>query len=161
MKGGGYALKLPVIDISEVGAGGGSIVRLDRAGMVKVGPDSAGAVPGPACYGMGGTAPTVTDANVVLGYLNPVALADGAVPIDAALAQLELRAREKGSAIGFVNAAPEALTRIGRFLAGLEKRGLALAPVSAVLAPVVTTATTPNAGKEASKNHKHNQEQKP
>ncbi len=86
---------------------------------------------------------------------------DSPQAIDAALAQLELRAREKGSAIGFVNAAPEALTRIGRFLAGLEKRGLALAPVSAVLAPVVTTATTPNAGKEASKNHKHNQEQKP
>jgi N-methylhydantoinase A len=93
MKGGGYALKLPVIDISEVGAGGGSIVRLDRAGMIKVGPDSAGAVPGPACYGMGGTAPTVTDANVVLGFLNPVALADGAVRIDAALGRRALTER--------------------------------------------------------------------
>lgn len=66
--------------------------------------------------------------------------------IDAALAQLELRAREKGSAIGFVNAAPQALVQIGRFLAGLEKRGLALAPVSAVLAPVVSMGTTPNGG---------------
>ena len=93
MKGGGYALKLPVIDISEVGAGGGSIVRLDRAGMVKVGPDSAGAVPGPACYGMGGTAPTVTDANVVLGYLNPVSLAEGAVRIDAGLSHRALDER--------------------------------------------------------------------
>lgn len=93
MKGGGYALKLPVIDISEVGAGGGSIVRLDRANMVKVGPDSAGAVPGPACYGQGGTAPTVTDANVVLGFLNPAALADGAVRIDAARARQALEAR--------------------------------------------------------------------
>jgi len=90
MKGGGYALRLPVIDISEVGAGGGSIVRLDRAGMVKVGPDSAGAVPGPACYGAGGTAPTVTDANVVLGYLAPATLAGGAVRIDAALARRSL-----------------------------------------------------------------------
>jgi N-methylhydantoinase A len=90
MKGGGYALRLPVIDISEVGAGGGSIVRLDRAGMVKVGPDSAGAVPGPACYGAGGTAPTVTDANVVLGYLAPATLAGGAVRIDAALARRAL-----------------------------------------------------------------------
>ena len=79
--GGGYALKLPAIDISEVGAGGGSIVRLDKAGSIKVGPDSAGAVPGPACYDLGGTEPTVTDANLVLGYLNPAALADGNVPI--------------------------------------------------------------------------------
>ena len=90
MKGGGYALRLPVIDISEVGAGGGSIVRLDRAGMVKVGPDSAGAVPGPACYGAGGTAPTVTDANVALGFLDQAALAGGTVAIDAALARRTL-----------------------------------------------------------------------
>lgn len=86
VKGGGYALKLPVIDISEVGAGGGSIVWLDRGGSLKVGPMSAGAVPGPACYKLGGTQPTVTDANVVLGYLNPTGLAGGAVPIDASLA---------------------------------------------------------------------------
>jgi N-methylhydantoinase A len=85
--GGGYALKLPVIDISEVGAGGGSIVWLDKAGMVKVGPQSAGAVPGPVCYGAGNEEPTVTDANVVLGYLNPKALAGGTVPIDAALSR--------------------------------------------------------------------------
>ena len=84
--GGGYALKLPVIDISEVGAGGGSIVWLDKAGALKVGPQSAGAVPGPACYGAGNAQPTVTDANVVLGYLNPKALAGGTVPIDARLA---------------------------------------------------------------------------
>ena len=70
-KGGGYALKLPVIDVSEVGAGGGSIVRIDAGGALKVGPDSAGAVPGPACYAKGGTEPTVTDASVVVGYLNP------------------------------------------------------------------------------------------
>ena len=82
-KGGGYALKLPVIDVSEVGAGGGSIVRLDAGGAMKVGPESAGAVPGPACYGKGGTEPTVTDANVVLGYLNPDALAGGSVPIES------------------------------------------------------------------------------
>jgi N-methylhydantoinase A len=80
--GGGYALKLPVLDIAEVGAGGGSIVRVDAGGAMKVGPSSAGADPGPACYGRGGTAPTVTDANVVLGYLNPVALAGGTVPVD-------------------------------------------------------------------------------
>jgi N-methylhydantoinase A len=86
-KGGGYALKLPVIDVSEVGAGGGSIVRIDAGGALKVGPDSAGAVPGPACYAKGGAEPTVTDASVVLGYLNPHALAGGTVPIERARAQ--------------------------------------------------------------------------
>ncbi len=79
--GGGYALKLPAIDISEVGAGGGSIVWLDKAGSIKIGPQSAGAVPGPACYDTGGAEPTVTDANLLLGYLNPEALADGTVPV--------------------------------------------------------------------------------
>jgi len=87
MKGGGYALKLPVIDISEVGAGGGSIVRLDKALSIKVGPNSAGAVPGPACYAAGGEDPTVTDANVILGFLNREALCGGTVPIDAARSQ--------------------------------------------------------------------------
>jgi N-methylhydantoinase A len=89
-KGGGYALKLPVIDVSEVGAGGGSIVRIDAGGALKVGPDSAGAVPGPACYAKGGTEPTVTDASVVLGYLNPQALAGGTVPIDSKLSDAAL-----------------------------------------------------------------------
>ena len=90
VKGGGYALKLPVIDISEVGAGGGSIVWFDRGGALKVGPRSAGAVPGPACYGAGGADATVTDANVVLGFVNPKALAGGNVPIDAPLARKAL-----------------------------------------------------------------------
>ena len=71
--------------------------------------------------------------------------------IDAALAQLELRAREKGAAIGFVNAAPQALERIGRFLAGLEKRGVALAPVSAVLAPGAVTPASPNLARQETK----------
>ena len=90
-KGGGYALKLPVIDVSEVGAGGGSIVRLDAGGALKVGPESAGAVPGPACYGKGGTEPTVTDASVVLGYLNPNALAGGSVPIESERSRTSLQ----------------------------------------------------------------------
>ncbi len=89
-KGGGYALKLPVIDVSEVGAGGGSIVRVDAGGALKVGPGSTGAVPGPACYGAGGEDATVTDANVVLGFLNPTALAGGAVRIDADKARAAL-----------------------------------------------------------------------
>jgi N-methylhydantoinase A len=86
-KGGGYALRLPIIDVSEVGAGGGSIVRIDAGGVLKIGPESVGAVPGPACYDRGGEHATVTDANVVLGYLNPVALAGGTVPVKAVRAQ--------------------------------------------------------------------------
>ncbi len=89
--GGGYSLRLPVIDISEVGAGGGSYVWLDRAGAIKVGPESAGAVPGPVCYNSGGTKPTVTDANVTLGYLNQSSLAGGSVPIDASLSRAALK----------------------------------------------------------------------
>ncbi|MSP68130.1 MAG: hydantoinase/oxoprolinase family protein [Alphaproteobacteria bacterium] len=80
-KGGGYPLRIPAIDISEVGAGGGSLVWLDPAKAIKVGPASAGAVPGPACYDTGNDEPTVTDANVVLGYLNQSALAGGTVPL--------------------------------------------------------------------------------
>ena len=82
IKGGGYALKTPVIDISEVGAGGGSIVWIDKVGQLKVGPNSAGASPGPVCYKNKGTEPTLTDANVVLGYLNPSSIAGGTVLID-------------------------------------------------------------------------------
>ena len=80
--GAGYMLKLPAIDLAEVGAGGGSICRLDAAGAPKVGPGSAGADPGPACYGRGGTLPTITDCNLVLGYLDPGGLAGGSLPVD-------------------------------------------------------------------------------
>ena len=83
VKGGGYAIKLPFIDVSEIGAGGGSIVAIDAAGSIKVGPRSAGAVPGPACYALGGTEATFTDAAVVLGYLNPEYLVGGKLRIDA------------------------------------------------------------------------------
>ena len=96
MGGGGYALKLPVIDISEVGAGGGSIAWLDKAGSLKVGPRSAGAVPGPACYDTGNDEPTVTDANVVLGYLNPESLAGGSVLIRSERAQEAIATRLAG-----------------------------------------------------------------
>ncbi len=96
IKGGGYALRLPVINISEVGAGGGSIVWLDKAGSIKVGPQSAGAMPGPVCYGLGGEDPTMTDANVVLGFLNPTALAGGTVAVDADQARAAVADRIAG-----------------------------------------------------------------
>ncbi len=102
VKGAGYALKLPVIDISEVGAGGGSLVKFDRGGGLKVGPESAGAAPGPACYGLGGTEATVTDANVMLGFVNPKALAGGTVPIDAGKARAAIEekvARRLGASV--------------------------------------------------------------
>jgi N-methylhydantoinase A len=85
--GGGELIRAPSIDIAEVGAGGGSIAYLDHAGGLHVGPRSAGAVPGPACYGRGGVEPTVTDANVVLGYIRTGPLADGHVTIDRAAAE--------------------------------------------------------------------------
>ncbi len=84
-KGAGYMLKVPTIDIAEVGSGGGSIARIDAGGLLVVGPESAGGDPGPACYGRGTQNPTVTDANMVLGLLNPRALAGGSLPVDAAL----------------------------------------------------------------------------
>ena len=87
VRGGGYLLKIPVIDVSEVGAGGGSIAALDIGGALRVGPRSAGSVPGPACYGQGNEQPTVTDANVVLGYIDSGSLAGGSLRIDRQLAE--------------------------------------------------------------------------
>lgn len=82
----GFPLRLPALDVNAVGAGGGSIAWIDRDGLLKVGPHSAGASPGPACYGLGGEDATVTDANVVLGRLNGDALLDGRMPIRRGLA---------------------------------------------------------------------------
>lgn len=83
----GFPLRLPALDVNAVGAGGGSIAWIDQDGLLKVGPRSAGAVPGPACYAAGGTEATVTDANVILGRLNDSALLDGQMPIDRTLAR--------------------------------------------------------------------------
>ena len=82
--GSGIPLKVPVIDLIEIGAGGGSIARLDAMGLMKVGPQSAGAEPGPVCYGRGGTVPTVTDADLWLGYLSADFFLGGEMPLDAA-----------------------------------------------------------------------------
>ncbi|MEU1726247.1 hydantoinase/oxoprolinase family protein [Nonomuraea sp. NPDC005692] len=84
--GAGYPVRAPSIDIAEVGSGGGSIISVDAAGALHVGPVSAGSRPGPACYGQGGELPTLTDANVTLGYLSPDALAGGRVAIHPELA---------------------------------------------------------------------------
>ncbi|HYY59793.1 MAG TPA: hydantoinase/oxoprolinase family protein, partial [Burkholderiales bacterium] len=83
LTGAGYTLKVPAIDLAEVGAGGGSLVWIDPAGSLQVGPESAGASPGPVCYDKGGETPTVTDANLLLGYLNPAHLVGGALKLNA------------------------------------------------------------------------------
>ena len=81
-KGSGLPIKIPVIEMIEIGTGGGSIARVDAMGLLKVGPDSAGSAPGPACYARGGTQPTVTDADLVLGYLEPGYFLGGRMPLD-------------------------------------------------------------------------------
>ena len=88
LTGAGYTLKVPAIDLAEVGAGGGSHVWIDAGGALQVGPQSAGAEPGPVCYDKGGDVPTLTDANVLLGFINPKALVGGALKLNAEKAQL-------------------------------------------------------------------------
>ncbi len=99
VKGGGYVLKVPAIDIAEVGAGGGSIAWIDAGGLLCVGPESAGAIPGPACYGNGNERPTVTDSNMVLGYLNPKALAGGSLQVSPELSHAAIL-RHVGEPLG-------------------------------------------------------------
>jgi N-methylhydantoinase A len=103
----GVPLRVPLIDIQTVGAGGGSIAWIDRAGALRVGPRSAGAVPGPACYGAGGEEPTLTDAHLVLGHLDPARFLGGRRPLDPGLAEsaigrlarkLGVRSREAAAA---------------------------------------------------------------
>src|SRR6185436_20135323 len=84
---GGSKVALPSIDIHTLGAGGGSIATVDVGGILHVGPESAGAVPGPACYGRGGVEATVTDANIVLGLLDPANFLGGRTRLDATAAE--------------------------------------------------------------------------
>ncbi|MGH2460415.1 MAG: hydantoinase/oxoprolinase family protein, partial [Chloroflexota bacterium] len=89
--GSGLPIKAPAIDMIEIGAGGGSIARVDQFDLIKVGPESAGASPGPACYGLGGERPTVTDADLVLGYLDPAFFLGGRLKLDVTAAERALR----------------------------------------------------------------------
>ena len=89
-KGSGLPLRIPVIEMVEIGAGGGSLARVDAMGRIAVGPESAGADPGPACYGRGGTRPAVTDANLLLGRYEPERFAGGTLPLDPAAARAAL-----------------------------------------------------------------------
>lgn len=95
-EGSGLPIRISTVELIEIGAGGGSIARADALGLLKVGPDSAGSEPGPACYGRGGTAATVTDANLVLGYLDAGSFAGGTVPIDTDAARRAVAALGSG-----------------------------------------------------------------
>lgn len=133
----GFRIRLPMVDIHTVGAGGGSIAQVAPDGLMRVGPESAGAVPGPACYCHGGTQPTVTDANVYLGRL-PLSLAGGGLTIDPAKAEaviVEIAARLGVSpvkaALGIVGIATSNMTRAIRAVStekGHDPRGFVLMP---------------------------------
>ncbi len=97
-RGSGLPVRVPVIEMIEIGAGGGSIARVDSLGLLKVGPDSAGAEPGPICYGRGGTAPTVTDADLLLGYLDADFFLGGRMRLD--VARTEAAIAELGARLG-------------------------------------------------------------
>jgi N-methylhydantoinase A/oxoprolinase/acetone carboxylase beta subunit len=90
---GGFPVRVPMVDVNAIGAGGGSIAWIDAAGGLRVGPHSASSEPGPACYGRGGEQPTVTDASVVLGWLDPAYFAGGSVALDPALARTAIEQR--------------------------------------------------------------------
>jgi N-methylhydantoinase A len=125
----GLPIGLPALDIHTVGAGGGSVAYLDAGGALRVGPRSAGATPGPACYGRGGTEPTVTDANLVLGRILPDRFAGGQMRVDPALARaaIEPLAAAMGKSVeeaaaGIVRVAEETMSRAVR--AVTSRRGL-------------------------------------
>lgn len=108
----GYPVKMPMVDIHVVGAGGGSIARLDDVGALKVGPDSAGAVPGPVAFNKGGVEPTLTDANIVLGRLNPKKLLDGRMHVDRDRAVAVIQERIAGPLGISVEEAADGILRI-------------------------------------------------
>jgi N-methylhydantoinase A len=121
---GGLPLRLPAVDVHTVGAGGGSIVWLDSGGAVRVGPESAGADPGPACYGRGGTRPTVTDANLLLGRL-PAVLAGG-IELDADAAARAFDGLDPADALEVVNAEMLRALRVVSVERGHDPREFAL-----------------------------------
>ena len=135
-KGSGFPVSVPSVDLVEIGAGGGSLARVDRFGLLKVGPESAGAAPGPASYGNGGTEPAVTDADVVLGLLDPAAFLGGDMPLDAQLAAsavdavgAELHLDTTDTAAGIHDIVAENMAAAARMHAvelGIDLRGVPL-----------------------------------
>ncbi len=139
VNGTGHPIRVPVIDLAEVSAGGGSIAWVDRAGALRVGPKSAGAVPGPACYARGGAEPTVTDCNLLLGYLDQGSLLGGELKIDAEAAAAAVRRRlaeplgldvqtAAAAVIDVVNHAMAEVLKIVSVQRGHDPRNFVLAP---------------------------------
>jgi N-methylhydantoinase A len=124
----GYPIRLPALDIHTIGAGGGSIARVDAGGALVIGPDSAGAVPGPACYGRGGEKPTVTDADLVLARIPDEAAFPGLgrLDVDAAQRALERERVPADGVIAVVDAAMERAVRVVTVERGVDARDLAL-----------------------------------
>jgi N-methylhydantoinase A len=119
LHGTGHPIRVPVIDLAEVSAGGGSIAWIDPGGVLRVGPESSGAEPGPVCYGQGGVRPTVTDADLVLGYLNPAALLGGALPVDLGRARDAIESRIAAPlGLGVVEAAAGIVSVVNAGMAG-------------------------------------------
>jgi N-methylhydantoinase A len=132
----GYTVQVPVVDIVEVGAGGGSIAWLDPSGRLRVGPQSAGSSPGPACYGRGGVEPTVTDAKLALGVLDPLTFAEGRMPLEverarAAISRVAspMKLSVEEAALAIVKVAEESMTNALKLITiqrGHDPRELAL-----------------------------------
>ncbi len=124
----GFPLRLPALDIHTIGAGGGSLARLDPGGALVVGPASAGALPGPACYGRGGQTPTVTDADVALGRIRAGTVLPGLGPLDddAARAALARVGLDPGGVVAVVDVTMERALRQVSVARGVDPRGLAL-----------------------------------
>jgi N-methylhydantoinase A len=117
----GLPLRVPVIDLIEIGAGGGSIARIDRFGLPKVGPDSAGAEPGPACYGRGGDCPTVTDADLLLGYLDPRFFLGGEMALDVDAARSAVGGLAAGLGLDLAEAAAGVHRVVNENMAGAAR----------------------------------------
>lgn len=136
----GYTVRVPMVDVTAIGAGGGSIAWLDGAGSLRVGPHSAGSEPGPACYGRGGEQPTVTDASVVLGYIDPANFAGGTLRLDPARSRAVIESVIAGplgmtveqAALGIhrvLNAQMAEAIRLVSIGRGIDPRGYALLPL--------------------------------
>jgi N-methylhydantoinase A len=122
-----YCIAVPMVDIHAIGAGGGSIATVDGGGVLQVGPESAGSDPGPACYGTGGTAPTVTDADVLLGRLDPAGFWGGRRPLEADRAEEVLERLGKELGVDAVDAAVAVLRIVDAHMTDAIRRVLALA----------------------------------
>lgn len=136
----GFAVRVPMVDVTAIGSGGGSLAWLDGAGSLRVGPESAGSEPGPACYGRGGTRPTVTDASVVLGYIDPANFAGGTLHLQPELAHAAIAGHIAGplgmtveqAALGIhrvLNAQMAEAIRLVSIGRGIDPRGYALLPL--------------------------------